>query len=95
MAAHGEPGAKSGLAQLQALAVGGEGAVGARRVTVDPIVRLAFSASMTTLFEAALVVVALGLLAIIAIPHVELRKHHVHAEPVAEPGEGTAGIVEA
>jgi len=31
----------------------------------------------------------------IIIPHVELRKHHVHAEPVAEPGEGATGIVEA
>jgi hypothetical protein len=99
MAARGEPGAQSGLAQLQALAVGGEGGVhpiaGAGRMAVDPIVRAAFSASMTTLFEGALIVVALGLLAIIVIPHVELRKHHVHAEPVAEPGEGASGIVEA
>jgi hypothetical protein len=100
MTARGEGGTKSGLAQLQALAVGGgEGGVhpiaGAGRITVDPIVRAAFSASMTTLFEGALFVVGLGLLAIIAIPHVELRKHHVHAEPVAEPGEGASGIVEA
>ena len=68
---------------------------GAVKVAVDPIVRLAFTSSMTSLFEAAFVVVVLGLIAIIAIPHVELRKSHVHAEPVAEPGEGTAGIVEA
>jgi hypothetical protein len=62
---------------------------------VDPVVRAAFAVSMTTLFEAALVVVVLALVAIIAIPHVELRKHHVHPEPVAEPGEGTSGVVEA
>jgi hypothetical protein len=96
MAARGEGGPQSGLAQLQAVAAGGEHSlIGAGRIAVDPIVRLAFSASMTTLFEGALIVVALGLLAIIAIPHVELRKHHVHAEPVAEPGEGASGIVEA
>jgi len=99
MAAHGEGGPQSGLAQLQALAIGGEGGAhplaGAGHIAVDPIVRLAFSASMTSLFDGALIVVGLGLLAIIAIPHVELRKHHVHAEPVAEPGEGAAGIVEA
>lgn len=95
MTARGEGGSQSGLAQLQALALNHETGVGAKAVTVDPIVRAAFSASMTTLFEAAFVVVVLGLLAIIAIPHVELKKHHVHAEPVPEPGEGTAGIVEA
>jgi EmrB/QacA subfamily drug resistance transporter len=94
MNAHGEGGALSGLAQLQALAVNHEGGP-AGRIAVDPTVRAAFAASMTTLFEAALVVVVLALIAIIAIPHVELRKHHVHPEPVAEPGEGTAGIVEA
>ncbi len=94
MVAHGEAGGRAGLAQLQALAAGQDGA-GAVHVAVDPIVRGAFVASMTSLFEAALVVVILGLIAIIAIPHVELRKHHVHAEPVPEPGEGTNGIVEA
>jgi hypothetical protein len=26
--------------------------------------------------------------AILAIPNIPLKKHHVHAEPVAEPGEG-------
>jgi EmrB/QacA subfamily drug resistance transporter len=95
MTARGEGGGKAGLAQLQALALNHETGVGAKAVVVDPIVRAAFAASMTTLFEAALVVVVLGLIAIIAIPHVELKKHHVHAEPVAEPGEGTADIVEA
>jgi MFS family permease len=95
MIARGEGGGQAGLAQLQALALNHETGVGAKAVTVDPIVRAAFAASMTTLFEAALAVVVLGLIAIIAIPHVELRKHHVHAEPVPEPGEGTTGVVEA
>ena len=36
---------------------GEEGAAGAGSVVVDPVVRAAFAASMTTLFEAALVVV--------------------------------------
>ena len=94
MVAHGGSAGRSGLAQLQALAAGQEGA-GAVKVAVDPIVRAAFAASMTSLFEAAFVVVVLGLIAIIVIPHVELRQHHVHAEPVAEPGEGSAGIIEA
>ncbi len=62
---------------------------------VDPVVKAAFSSSMTTLFEAALVVVTLGLLGILAIPNIPLKKHHVHAEPVAEPGEGSGGVVEA
>ena len=95
MTARGEGGSTSGLAQLQALALNHETGVGAKATVIDPVVRAAFTASMTTLFEAALVVVILGLIAIIVIPHVELKKHHVHAEPVAEPGEGTAGIVEA
>ena len=54
-----------------------------------------FAAAAQAAAGADAVVVALGLLAIIAIPHVELKKHHVHAEPVAEPGEGTDGVVEA
>jgi len=95
MAGHGEPGAKTGLAQLQALALNHEGPVGAAQAAVDPVVRAAFAAAMTSLFQAALVIVTLGLLAILAIPNVPLRKHHVHAEPVAEPGEGTDGVVEA
>jgi EmrB/QacA subfamily drug resistance transporter len=92
MTARGEGGAKAGLAQLQSLAFNHEHAVGAVNVVVDPIVKAAFSASMTAVFLAALIVVALGLLAILAIPNVTLRKHHVHAEPVAEPGEGAEGV---
>ena len=93
MTARGEGGARAGLAQLQTLAMSGEGA-GAGRVVVDPIVKAAFGMSMTTLFDAALAVVVLGLLAILAIPNIPLRQHHVHAEPVAEPGEGMSGVVE-
>jgi len=92
MTARGEGGAKAGLAQLQSLAFSHERAVGAVNVVVDPIVKAAFSASMTAVFLAALAVVALGLLAILAIPNVTLRKHHIHAEAVAEPGEGTDGV---
>jgi EmrB/QacA subfamily drug resistance transporter len=95
MTARGEGGARSGLAQLQTLAFNHEGPVGAASVAVDPIVKAAFGMAMSQVFMAALVVVALGLLAILAIPNVPLRKHHVHAEPVAEPGEGTDGVVEA
>jgi EmrB/QacA subfamily drug resistance transporter len=94
MVAHGGAGHGAGLSQLQALAASQDGA-GAVRVAVDPVVRAAFAVAMTNLFEASLVVVSLALLAIIAIPHVELRRSHVHAEPVAEPGEGSSGIVEA
>ncbi len=92
MAARGEAGSNTGLAQLQALALNHEGQIGAAQVAIDPVVKAAFSASMSTVFVAALGVVGLGLLAIFAIPKVELRKHHVHAEPVAEPGEGAGGV---
>jgi MFS family permease len=94
MVRHGGARAHGGLAQLQALAATQEGA-GAVHITVDPSVRAAFAVAMTNLFEASLVVVVLALLAILAIPHVELRKSHVHAEAVAEPGEGTSEMVEA
>ncbi|MDB5460187.1 MAG: Arabinose efflux permease family protein, partial [Caulobacteraceae bacterium] len=95
MTARGEGGSQTGLAQLQALALNHEGPVGAAKIVVDPIVKAAFSVAMSEVFLAALAVVALGLLAILAIPNVPLRKHHVHAEPVAEPGEGANGVVEA
>jgi EmrB/QacA subfamily drug resistance transporter len=94
LAARGAGGNESGLAQLQSMAFSHAGPVGAVRVAVDPIVKAAFSAAMSQVFLAALVVVALGLLAILAIPNVPLRQHHIHAEPVAEPGEGTDGVVE-
>ena len=93
VATFGKPGAGSGLSQLQALALGGEGggAIGAGRVAVDPLVRSAFNNAMSGVFLCSLFVVALGLLAIIAIPNIPLRKGHA-PEPVAEPGEGTDGV---
>jgi EmrB/QacA subfamily drug resistance transporter len=94
MVRHGGAQAHGGLAQLQALAATQEGA-GAVHITVDPLVRGAFAVAMTNLFEASLVVVILALLAILAIPQVELRKSHVHAEAVPEPGEGQSDMVEA
>jgi hypothetical protein len=92
MARHGQAG--GGLAQLQALALGGDGGalVGAGASPVDPLVKAAFSSAMTGLFAAAFIVVLLGLIAVIAIPNVPLRKAHLHVEPVAEPGEGTDGV---
>jgi EmrB/QacA subfamily drug resistance transporter len=82
-----------GLAQLQKISLSQPGA-GAGHSMVDPLVSSAFSSAMTTTFIAALAVVALGLAFIIAIPNLPLRKTHVHAEPVAEPGEGMGGVVE-
>jgi MFS family permease len=91
----GPGGAQESLSKLQALALGGEGGglVGAGVVHVDPVVRAAFSAAMSGLFLASLAIVVLGLAAIIAIPNIPLRKTHVRAEPVAEPGEGTDNVV--
>ena len=91
IARHGQPGAHEGLGQLQALALGGK-SVGAGAVHVDPVVRAAFSAAMNSVFLAALFIVLLGLCAVIAIPHIPLRRTHLHAEPVAEPGEGTDDV---
>jgi EmrB/QacA subfamily drug resistance transporter len=95
MAARGQGGGRAGLAQLQALALNHEGPVGAASVAVDPIVKAAFTAAMSEVFLAAMLVVSGGLVAVIAIPNVPLRKTHVHAEPVSEPGEGADGVVEA
>jgi hypothetical protein len=91
MAKHGQTGTHEGLAQLQAMALGGKG-VGAGAVQVDPLVRSAFSVAMNSVFLASLVVVLLGLIAVTAIPHIPLRKTHLHVEPVAEPGEGTDNV---
>lgn len=91
IAGHGPAGAHEGLAQLQALALGGKG-VGAGAARVDPVVRAAFSAAMNSVFLAALIIVLLGLCAVIAIPHISLRRTHLHVEPVAEPGEGTDDV---
>ena len=94
MTARGEAGG-GGLSQLQALALNSANGerVGAGAVHVDPVVRAAFSAAMSGVFLASLGVVLVGLVAILFIPHVPLRKAHLHAEPVAEPGEGTGGVV--
>jgi EmrB/QacA subfamily drug resistance transporter len=94
MVARNVGGSGAGLAQLRELALEHEGTVGAKAATVDPVVKLAFSSSMTTLFEASLGVVALGLIVILLIPNIPLKGRHVHAEPVAEPGEGQGGVVE-
>jgi EmrB/QacA subfamily drug resistance transporter len=94
MAHHGQVGAHTGLAQLQALALGGSGAgsIGAGSTHVDPVVKAAFSVAMSGMFAVALASVLLGLLAILAIPNIPLSKVHLHVEPVAEPGEGTDDV---
>jgi EmrB/QacA subfamily drug resistance transporter len=92
MVKRGQGGAHEGLAQLQALALGGN-RVGAGAAHVDPVVQAAFNAAMNSVFLASLFIVCLGLIAVIAIPHITLRKTHLQAEPVAEPGEGTDGVV--
>ncbi len=91
MARRGQGSAHEGLAQLQAMALGDKG-VGAAAAHVEPVVQAAFSAAMNSVFLASLATVLLGLMAVIAIPHITLRKTHLHAEPVAEPGEGTDNV---
>ena len=95
VASHAGTAGGTGLAQLQSLALGGEGAsgaIGAGHVQVDPLVRAAFTSAMTGVFVFGLITVVLSLIAVIAIPNIPLRKAHAHAEPVAEPGEGTDGV---
>jgi EmrB/QacA subfamily drug resistance transporter len=82
-----------GLAQLQSLALGaGEQMAGAGRAVVDPVVKAAFSASMSVLFIGSFLAVLLALGVIFLIPNTPLRRGPLHAEPVAEPGEGTDGV---
>ena len=64
-------------------------------LTVPAEVAVAVTGGMQLLFYAALAIAAAGFAAILLIPHAELREgFEVHAEPVAEPGEGAANVVE-
>jgi hypothetical protein len=65
---------------------------GAGRAVVDPVVKAAFSASMSVLFIGSFLAVLLALGVIFLIPNTPLRRGPLHAEPVAEPGEGTDGV---
>ena len=58
-------------------------------------VAVAVMDGMHQVFVAALIFAVAGLGAILLIPHAELREGmEIHPEPVAEPGEGAAGVVE-
>ncbi len=57
---------------------------------VDPALKAAFSAAIVDLFWVAGAIGVLGMIAILLIPELPLRRH-MHVEPVAEPGEGSGG----
>ncbi len=79
------------LDQLQAIALAQtQHGLGAGRVVVDPALRSAFSAAIVDLFWVAGAIGVLGMIAILMIPELPLRRH-MHVEPVAEPGEGSGG----
>jgi EmrB/QacA subfamily drug resistance transporter len=71
-----------GLAAQQA-----QNGLGAKGLVADPLLRTAFSRAIVDLFWAAGAIALLGLLLILLLPELPLRRHG-HAEPVAEPGEG-------
>ena len=77
------------LDKLQALAAQqAQHGAGAKAVAVDPILRVAFSRAIVDLFWAAGAIALLGLILVLLLPELPLRRHAAHAEPVAEPGEG-------
>ncbi len=81
------------LGNLESFAM--EGMVTGAGLTIPPEVAVAVTDGMGQLFIAALFIAVGGLLCILLIPHEELRAgFEPHAEPVAEPGEGTANMVE-
>ena len=93
LAAEGaKAGGKAGpitLDQLQAIALAQtQHGLGSAHVTVDPALKAAFSAAIVDLFWVGGAIGALGLLAILMIPELPMRRT-MHAEPVAEPGEGS------
>ena len=79
------------LDQLQAIALAQtQHGLGSGRVVVDPALKAAFSAAIVDLFWVAGAIGVLGMIAILLIPELPLRRH-MHVEPVAEPGEGSGG----
>jgi EmrB/QacA subfamily drug resistance transporter len=86
--AGGGLGGKVSLDKLQALAAqqAAHGA-GAKHLVVDPLLRTAFSRAIVDLFWAAGAIALVGLILILLLPELPLRRHG-HPEPVAEPGEG-------
>jgi EmrB/QacA subfamily drug resistance transporter len=76
------------LDKLQALAAQqAQSGLGAKTLAVDPLLRVAFSRAIVDLFWAAGAIAVVGLVLILLLPELPLRRHG-HAEPVAEPGEG-------
>ncbi len=85
----GGTGVRLSLDQLQALALSEtQPGLGARRIVVDPNLKLAFSAAIVDLFWVAGAIAVLGLVAILLTPEIPLSsRRHAAPEPVAEPGE--------
>ena len=83
----GGAGGPVSLDRLQAIAVTQtQHGLGAGRVAVDPLMRIAFSRAIVDLFWVGGGIAFLGLIIILLIPELPLRSRG-HAEPVAEPGE--------
>ena len=75
------------LDRLQALAVTQtQHGLGAGRVVVDPLLKVAFSRAIVDLFLVGGGIAIIGLVFILLIPELPLRARG-HVEPVAEPGE--------
>jgi hypothetical protein len=86
--AGGGSAASVSLDKLQALAAAQAAhGLGAKTLAVDPLLRAAFSRAIVDLFWAAGAIALVGLILILLIPEIPLRRHG-RAEPVAEPGEG-------
>jgi hypothetical protein len=86
--AGGGSGARVSLDKLQALAAQqADHGLGAKAQVVDPLMRLAFSRAIVDLFWVGGAIALLGLILIILLPELPLRRHR-RDEPVAEPGEG-------
>jgi hypothetical protein len=86
-ASAGGKGVRLSLDQLQALALAAtERGLGAGHTSVDPTLKIAFSAAIVDLFWVAEAIAVLGLIAILLTPELPLASRH-HPEPVAEPGE--------
>lgn len=88
MAKAGGGGKKLSLDELQAVALSAtKSGLGASSVTVDPILRIAFSQAIVDLIWVGAGIAAIGFVAVLLVPELPLRGRG-HMEPVAEPGEG-------
>ena len=88
MAKAGGGGRRLSLDELQAVALSAtKSGLGASSVTVDPILRIAFSQAIVDLIWVGAGIAAVGFVAVLLVPELPLRGRG-HMEPVAEPGEG-------